>query len=545
VGAWHLLFEIVLLLGSSLLLGAAARKLGQRPVVGYLIAGIILGPRSLGAVQSIQTVEFLAELGVALLLFTIGLELSWQKMAALGRSAVVGGALQMTFCGAGGIATALMFGMGAGTAFVIGAVVALSSTALVLQLLADRAEIDSQHGRASLGILLFQDLAIVPLLVLLSIVAQGKQGPEGVIELGASFGRAILLVGALYVVIRIILPRAVQAAGGGSERDFPIVLAVFVCLGCSLAAHEAGLSPVLGAFAAGVMLADQPAADQIRADVIPLRSVFVMLFFTSIGMLATVPKREDLPAVLLLAMGLALGKSLLTLVALKLQGQPLSTAAQTGIALAQIGEFSFVLVQDATRKGLLPSSVSEPLIAASVLSLLATPYLIALAARVGPWLGSRTDLRIAEPSLQPTAIIVGMGPAGRRVVEALRAETVPILVLETNPATVRAFSDQFPIRLGDARSADILEHAGIRQAKALVVTTPDPAASRIIVSQVRAIAPGIRVICRARYHIYAEPLRLSGATLVVDEEDVVGERLAAATLECMGLRSQHVVEPAS
>jgi CPA2 family monovalent cation:H+ antiporter-2 len=302
---------------------------------------------------------------------------------------------------------------------------------------------------------------------------------------------------------------------------------------------------VLGAFAAGVLLADQPAADQIRADVIPLRSVFVMLFFTSIGMLATVPNREDLPAVLLLGMGLVLGKSVLTFAALKLQGHALSTAAQTGIALAQIGEFSFVLAQDATRKGLLPSTISEPLIAASVLSLLATPYLIALAARLGPWLGSRAAFGVADSGPQPAVIVVGMGPAGRRVVEALRSESASILVLETNPATVRAFSGQFPIRLGDARSADILDHAGIRQAQAVVVTTPDPAASRIIVSQVRAIAPGVRVICRARYHIYAEPLRRSGATLVVDEEEVVGERLAAATLECVGLPSQQVAGPAS
>ncbi len=529
--AWRLLYEIVLLLAAALLLGATARKLGQRPVVGYLTAGIVLGPRSLGLVQSVQTVEFLAELGVALLLFTIGLELSWTKLAALGRRAVVGGALQMTFCGAGGIAAALLLGLLTGTAFVAGAVVALSSTALVLQLLNERAEIDSQHGRAALGILLFQDLAIVPLLILISVVAQGKQGSEGLMEVGESFGRAILLVGLLYVVIRLILPRAIRAAGGRSEREFPIVLAVLVCMGCSLAAHEAGLSPVLGAFAAGVLLADEPAADQIRADVIPLRAVFVTLFFTSIGMLATVPDRENLPRILLLGIVLIAGKSLLTLAALKVQGRSLTTAAQTGIALAQIGEFSFVLAQDASRKGLLRPAESEPLIAASVLTLLATPYLVALAARAGPWLGARVSSEGGKETTAPAVIVVGFGPAGRSVVDALRAASVTLLVLETNPATVRAHAGEFPIRLGDARSADILDHAGVRQAHAVVVTTPDPAVARIIVAQARALAPGIRLICRARYHIYAEPLRGAGATLVIDEEEVVGRQLAEATLE--------------
>ncbi len=528
VPAWELLFEIVTVLTVALFCAWIARRLKQRPIIGYLIAGVLVGPRSLGLVQSVETVQFLAELGVALLLFTIGLEFSFQRLASLGRQALIGGAAQLVLTAAAGAAVAIAFRLPGEQAFVLGAALALSSTAVVLRVLTDRAELDSVHGRGTLGILLFQDVSLVPLLILISVVAEGKRGWEGLLELGLSFGKAALLVALFYLVIRIAISRAFRSQGH-TERDLPVVLAVVVSIGCAGAAHSAGLSPAMGAFVAGLLLADQPGAEQIRADVIPLRSVFVTLFFASIGMLATVPQGEARVLVPLIALGIVAGKSVFAAIAVRLSRAPSGASVHAGLALAQIGEFSFVLAGEATNKGILPRGTLDSLLSASVLTLLASPYLIAAGAKAAAWIDRRSSVGIrkaAAPKNPPEVIVVGYGPAGQRVVEALVENRVPMLVLELNPATAKNAPPEVPVYLGNAASEDILLHAGVEAVKAVIVTVPDPAVSRMVVQHVKRLAPSAAILVRARYNLYVQALAEAGATAVVDEEDTVGIRLA-------------------
>jgi CPA2 family monovalent cation:H+ antiporter-2 len=517
--------------------------LRQNAVIGYLVAGIVLGPRTFGFVKDPKSVEVLAELGVALLLFTIGLEFSWRRLRGFGKTAALLGVLQIgvTIFVGGGLAT--FAGLTAQASFVVSAALAMSSTAVVLRLLIERAELDSPHGRNALSILLMQDLAVVPLLIMVSVFADGASGAGAIEQLAFSMVKAVALVGAFFVVIRFVLPFLITQASAARNRDLPVVLAIAVSLGCSWSAHAVGLSPVLGAFAAGILLADLEFAEQIRADVMPLRAAFVTLFFASIGMLAAVPSALNMAYAVGLALTIfAIKGGIIAVVALLLR-QPLTIAIHTGIVLAQIGEFSFVLMQIAVGKGVLDAGLFDLFLTAAVLMLLLTPYTIQYAGKLSDSIASllvpsrrqrlaierherRSDIKVKRGRV----IVVGFGPAGKAVCRALKEQEIPYFILETNIATVSACRVEEPIEIGDATQAEILEHAGVHHAAAVVVSIPDPGISRTVISQCRMIAPEVPVLVRARYSLFADTLREAGADTVVDEEHVVGETLAEETL---------------
>ncbi len=543
---WKFLAEIVMLLGVAMVFGIIAQRLKQNAVIGYLIAGIALGPRTFGVIRSTESVEVLAELGVALLLFTIGLEFSWRRLREFGKVAALMGVFQIGLSIVLGTALTSFAGFSLGAAFVWGATLAMSSTAVVLRILIERAELDSPAGRNALSILLMQDLAVVPLLIMVSVLADGVSGTLAAIEIAMSFVKAAGLILAFFLGIRYLLPRLIDAAASARNRDLPVVLAIAVSLGCSWAAHSVGLSPVLGAFAAGILLADLQFAEQIRADVMPLRAAFVTLFFTSIGMLAALPSVLEFLLSVVLALGLVLLKGLIITGVLVLLRQPLPFAIQTALILAQIGEFSFVLARIAVTKNLLPQDAFDQFLGASVVTLLATPYLIQYAGPVSQWISERVlakdrrrkamelqQRRVESKQKKGRVIVVGYGPAGRAVAEALQEENIPYFILEMNPKTVSSCRIDQPIEIGDATQPEILEHAGILQAAAVVVSIPDPGISRTIVSQSRLLAPEIPILVRARYSLFSHTLETAGASIVVDEEWVVGEMLARRTLESL------------
>jgi monovalent cation:H+ antiporter-2, CPA2 family len=415
--------------------------------------------------------------------------------------------------------------------FGLGNVMALSSTAIVLRILEERGEIDSRHGRLALAVLLMQDLVLIPLLILQTVAAEGRSGWEGLTEIGWKTGQGVLLVGMFYLIVRLVLLRAFRGRDLYAERDIPVILSVIVCGGCAWSSHVAGFSPVLGAFVAGVLLADQPVAGQIRANVVPLRAVFVTIFFTSIGMLAGFPSPAGLAAALGLAAAIIAGKAMLAGAAIRAVGHPHRVAMLGGFALAQIGEFSFVLAEDALRRGLLPAEIFDPLITAAVLTLIATPYLFPL----GLFFAGRMQSTPAGEAPRtghggPDAILVGFGPAGRQVYESLTGSGMRVVVIESNPDLIPAH-DPGTFQIGDATSAEILLHAGLAGVRALVLTVPDPGVARTILQLARQMAPEVPVLIRARYHRYAGPLRRLGAETVADEEELIGRELAAAAQE--------------
>lgn len=536
------LLNIIVLLAAALLLGGLAERLRQNAVVGYLLAGMLLGPAGLDRLRALEQVRTLAELGVALLLFTIGLEFSWRRLRELGHVALLGGCLQIAGTAAAATGLARGAGWGGPEALVFGAAVSMSSTAVVLRVLLQRAELDSVHGRAVVGITLFQDLAVIPLMLLLSVVAGREEGWSAAGHAARDLGKVAGVAFALFLLTRHVFPRLFQMASAYGNRDLPALLAATYCLGGVWASQALELSPVLGSFLAGMLLAESPFAPQIRADIVPLRAAFVTLFFASVGTLVRRPEPSGVLAIAGLALAIFSGKALIAALSVAAFRVPIRSAVMAGVALAQIGEFSFVLAEFGRRAGLLGEERFQLLLAASVITLLLTPSSVALGPRLAGVFGGLSrrpaPVSTAEAS-EPEpgrVLVIGYGPAGQETVGQLEAAGVPFLVMDLNPRTCEAHRTAIPIQFGDATRPEVLEHAGLGQALALVVTVPDPQTAGLIISQARRLAPHVPVVSRARYHIHAPSLRELGAERLVDEERLVGERLGADVVALVASR---------
>jgi CPA2 family monovalent cation:H+ antiporter-2 len=530
---WVLLTDVVVLLAGGLFLGALLQRLGQSAIVGYILAGVLLGPHALHVVAREAEVRALADLGVALLLFSIGLEFSLPRLRTLGAVALGGGAMQVVGTTVLAGAAAMALGVPLAAAIACGAAVALSSTASVLRLLRDRTELDGPHGRASLGILLFQDIAVVPLVVL--VTALGGQGGLGDVlgALGLKLALVVPFVAVGWVLFSRVVPWVLGREVIARARDLPILIAVVVGLGSALAADRIGLSPALGAFVAGVLLAETPFATQIRSDVAPPRTLLVALFFGGIGMLSDPGWMLENAALLSgIVVGLLVLKVAVVWAALRIMRRPSGTSLAAGLALAQVGEFSFLLV-GAGGPDLLGPTAFRLLVSSIVLTLLATPFLVALAGRVA----GRSQRAVATEELEPAsgragAIIAGFGPAGRTAACALRDAGWVCTVLDLNPRLHElARTLGLEAHVGNATHAEVLEHLPLAEVGLFVVALPDPGEARQTVEQARRLLPWATIVARARYSRSRESLERAGADLVVDEEVEVGEALAARLRE--------------
>lgn len=531
---WTALLDVLILLTAAMILGGLCERFKQSSLVGYLLAGSLLGPNALDLLPNHEAIATIAELGVALLLFTIGLEFSWSRLRSIGKVAVGAGTTQVLVTGGLAALAAGAAGLAPHASVAVGSMIALSSTAAVVRLLVTRAEIESVHGRSAVGVLLLQDVAVVPLALV--VAAMANQGPGGSIlaSLAWASTAALGLIVGLRVVLNYVLPLLLDARIASLNRDLSILTAIVTAVGAAWASHALGLSPVLGSFIAGLMLAESPYATQIRADVVPLRTLFVVLFFSSIGMLAN-PSwvAENLLVVLAVVVLVVVGKATITAGAVRLAGVPAAQAIAAGLVLAQVGEFSLVLATIAQKGELIAAEVFDLVVAVLTFTLFLTPYLAALAPRLGSWVTHRFggDAR-ADPAENSGwsnhLIIVGFGPAGQRVAELeMTEEDLPILVIDMNSDSLdHAESYGLTTLQGDATSPEILEHAQIKTALAVVITVPDPNAARQVVLQVRASAPNTKLIVRSRYHIHRWALELAGAHAVVDEENVVGLHIA-------------------
>ena len=532
---WNLVLDVLMLLAVALGLGVVCERLRQSAIVGYVLAGVLLGPNALHMIGNQREIEALAELGVALLLFTIGLEFSWRRMLRMGRVAFGGGSLQVLATGALAAGVAVLLGLDGRAAVAVGAIIALSSTASVLRVLMDRAELDSIHGRDAMAILLFQDLAVVPLVLLVGMLGSRTGMGEVVWRTASMLVWAAVLVAALYAVLNLVLPRLMGAAIMARNRELPILLALVTAIGSAYAAHAAGLSAAMGAFVAGILLAESPFATQIRADVVSLRTLLVTLFFSTVGMLADPSWMAQHGALVAgLVAAIVIGKAAIAGAAVRFAGSRHWQGLAAGVCLAQVGEFSFVLAMLA-RGTVIDEQAFKLIISATIVTLILTPYMVASAPRLAGLaqkaLGGPRGLPVPErepAGAGPRVVIVGFGPAGQGVGMTLVGKNVTVTVLDANRRTVQiATQCGFVSRVGDATHVEVLEHAGVPAAGVVVITLPDPTASRRVIEHVRALAPQARIVTRARYHIYRRELELAGAHVVVDEEQHVGLRLAA------------------
>ena len=545
---WTALLDVLILLLAAMLLGSLCERLKQSALLGYLLAGTLLGPNALDWMPNHTAVATIAELGVTLLLFTIGLEFSWRRLRSIGPIALGGGTAQVLLTGGLTAGVCLALGLGGRPALAVGAMIALSSTASVLRLLVSRAEIDGVHGRNALGILLLQDIAVVPLVLV--VTALGGEGQGSVAQIGWEMGRAAgvasLLVAALFVVLNYLVPLLLGAREAARNRDLPILLAIVTVVGAAWASHKLGLSPALGAFIAGLLLAESPFATQIRADIASVRTLFVTLFFSSIGMLCNPAwVLEHWATVTAVVAAIVFGKAIMISGVARLFRSSPGHAVATGICLAQVGEFSIVLAEVARHGQLIDGGLFELIVASTIGTLFLTPYLVAAAPHVARAVGRLSAGRPhalswqPEPSTEPTAkmsghiVIVGFGPAGQCVARALEQDhQAPVVVVELNARSADV-ARGYGLRtyIGDATSPEVLEHLCVGAAKVVAVTVPDPGAARQVIEGVRSLGPDTSIIARARYHRYRSELALAGAVAVIDEEEQVGLQMASAVQE--------------
>jgi len=543
---WHTLVEIVILLASAMVLGTVAERLKQHAIIGYLIAGMVIGPNVLGLVESRERVEMIAELGVALLLFTIGLEFSFQRMRRLGPRPLAAGAMQVTGTTAICCAVALALGFDRFGAVAVGLIITMSSTAVVIRLLVDRAAVDTLHGRNAIAVLLVQDVFVVPAIVIMTAMSAGG----GMGEMSKTIGLSLLygagMVVVFYIALVYLMPRLLTMRQLSRNRELPVLLAVTTALAATLIAHELHLSPALGAFVAGMILGESPFAVQIRSDVSSLKTLLVTLFFASIGMLGN-PAWAGANWYLVLgaAGAILLGKAAIVYLVFRIVRGPRGVALATGLCLAQVGEFSFVLAELARQGELIPIETSKLIVASTILTLIATPYLVAAAPKAAVamqrfGIGKRRrifmDDNVAEDQPDSPIVIIGFGPAGQRVALALLSTAKDrIVVVDANPRNTTAAEGMgLATQIGNATQVDVLEHAGVGHAAGVVVTLPDVDACRQIIELSRQLNPSVTVVARARYHVFRWELELAGAH-VVDEEDQLGLRLAAETRKAMRL----------
>ena len=536
---WHLLMQILLLLVTAFLMGVLAERLKLSPIIGYLLAGILIGPWVFNSDAIFQ----IAELGVALLLFSIGLEFSFQRLKRLGAMALGGGTLQV--CVTLTIFTlAFLYFRPLGESLALGAMVALSSTAVVMRVLVDRAEIDSPRGRNALGILLLQDIAVVPLVIMVTMIGQGDSEIPIYAALAKTVFGAAGLVILFYILFNFLVPMMLKSKTVHASRELIILLAIVAAIGSAWLAHAMGLSPALGAFIAGMLLAESEFAAQIRSDIGTIRTLFVTLFFTSIGMLAN--PQWILVHFHWIVAGLAImiiGKVLIIYVIARLFRNPRTQALATGFTLAQIGEFSFVLATTARGFSLIDENTFNWIVSVTIMSIFLTPFLVArgtyLAEQVMKVISSKGArmIRLEDeqtPEISEQIIIIGFGPAGQKVAEGLIETGIKPAVLELKPSMARIAREMgLTVHMGDAAHDEVLLHAGLDRACLVVVTIPDPRSVRDTVKNIRRLSPGSTVIARSRYNMHTAEIEKAGTHLTVNEEMVVGKQLSKHVIDCL------------
>ncbi len=511
------------------------------PIVGFLLAGVLIGPGALGAVTDEVLIQQAAEVGVILLLFTIGIEFSLEKLARIRRLIIVGGGLQVVVTVSIVTLALLPVGVELGTAVFTGCLVALSSTAIVLGLLSERRETDTPAGRAALGVVIFQDLAIV-LMVLLVPILGGTATSGG--EIVWALGKAALVIALVIVLARRVVPPLLDVIARTRRPELFLMAVLALCLGTAWLTGLAGVSLALGAFLAGLLVSESPYSHHALSEVLPLQTVFAAVFFVSIGMLLDPAfLMAYLPWVLGIAVVVLLLKLVVTAGSVLVLRSPVRTAVHSGLALAQIGEFSFVLVIAGATVGLTPAGLgevgSQGFIAVTVLLMLATPFLVQGAPRLGIWLEARLPIQpvayVPETEgtfLEDHVVIIGYGPAGRRLAQVLGNTGIPFLVMDLNPHVVEeARAEGINVRFGDAARKLALEDAHIDRAKLLVIATNDHAAAERTISLARDLNPTLQILVRAHFLDQIGPLEAAGADIVVPEELEAAVRLFVLTLQ--------------
>ncbi len=520
--------SLIIILGVAAVVVFALHRLKVPSIVGFLLAGMLLGPHGLKFIQDLDTIQTFAEIGVILLLFTIGLEFSLSRFLKM----------RLEVFGIGGLYVLITVGMTSlisyqwlkdtNTAIFTGFLVSLSSTVIVMKLLSERAETDTPHGRISIGILIFQDLCVVLFMLLIPIMSGGR----GIDELILTFGKAIAIIAIVLLSARWVVPNLLHQIVRTRSRELFVITILILCFGTAFLTSEFGLSLALGAFLAGLVISESEYAHEATSAILPFRDSFNGLFFISVGMLMdTSFFINNLMLVLSLVGGIILLKSLSGFLSMYLLRRPLRTSIQSSINLAQVGEFSFVLAVAGLAAGVISNEVYQVFLSASVLTMLLTPFIM----QVSPFISSRLSSqkllkrleRIKELSgledfpkkRKDHVIIIGFGLNGRNLARVLKEADISYVALELNTDTVRDMrKGGEPIYYGDGTKIEVLHRLGVKTARILVIAISDPASCRNIVQITRKENPELFIIARTRYTAEVDDLFKLGADDVIPEE---------------------------
>ena len=525
----HLLEEITLIATISVLVTLVLGRLKLPVIAGLVLSGALVGPKGFSLAHDPEAIEIIAEVGVVFLLFTIGLEFSLSRLRHIFRQVALGGLLQVSVTAAVTTGIALWLGCSLPESITYGFVFALSSTALVLRTLSERNELDAPHGRFIVGTLIFQDLCIVPMVLIIPLLSQGLDNPETWKALGLAMGKATLMVVALFACSRKLVPWLFRAVDASRSNEVFILTVLCLCIGTAYLTSLTGLSLALGAFLAGMIVADTDFRHRAMGDILPLRDVFVSFFFVSLGMFfdfeVLMEKPDQVGWLLLAFIG---GKGILAILAASLMRFPPRAAWLAGVGLAQFGEFGFVLLQLATQEGVVSDSEIAPLLNAGILSMFLTPLLVYKAPhftageRALDPLAKLLRARSAEELEESTVghsdhvVVIGYGLAGQFLTSSLKEVEIEVVALEMNSDNVNVGKELGdPVYYADATSEEALGHAHVHDCRAIVIMINDHQATERVLSTIERMKVQAPVFVRTQFMRGSEPLTHQGRNEVV------------------------------
>lgn len=521
--------EIIIILALSTLVILVCHQVKIPSLIGFLLTGTLAGPHGLGFVHGVHEVEIMAEIGIIFLLFTIGMEFSFKHLLQIRKPVLIGGPLQVIFSIALTVAVLMIFAISLPQAIFIGFLLSLSSTAIVLKILQERLEIDSPHGKTILGILLFQDLVIVPMMLLTPLLT-GKAGAVGPAMLALGV-KALVIIALVYFSSTWLVPQLLYQVTKTKNKELFLLSIVAIGLLVAWLTASVGLSLALGAFLAGLIIAESEYSHQALGNILPFRDIFVSFFFVSVGMLLDIHFfGQHVGLILVLTMGVLVLKTFTGALAAASQGYPLRTMVLSGLALSQVGEFAFVLSKTGTQYGLLQPDGYQLFLAVSIMTMALTPLIIKLSPHTTALVmklpvSQRMTAPLSLPKHEGTQtltqhiVIIGFGLNGQNVAWAARTSGIPYAIIETNAKTVRSAKERGePIVYGDATQEHILEHVHITRAQVVVIAISDPVATQRVTAAVRRLNPIVYIIVRTRFVSEMGPLHQLGADAVIPEE---------------------------
>ncbi|RIK45310.1 MAG: hypothetical protein DCC58_06795 [Chloroflexi bacterium] len=521
-----LILNIAVALGAALLGGTLARLLRLPVILGYILAGIAIGPSTPGFVADSETVRTLAEVGVAFLMFSLGIEFSLHELNAMRRIAILGGTLQVGLCVAAGALIGIALGWGWQAAVLLGMIVSLSSSIVALKLLLLRGDTNTRYGRIAVGLAVFQDLMVVPMFVAVPVLAEESGNFLPNMVRSVSVAAAILV--AVVVVGTRVMPLLFERIAATRSRELFLLMVIVVALGTALATEAAGLSLALGAFLAGIVVSETDFRHQVVAEIVPLREAFATLFFVSIGMLLDITLlRDNLGLALLFIAVIAFLKFSVVSGVVRGLGLPAGTAVLAGVLLAQIGEFSLILAGEGLDSGVLTQARYDLVLIGALGTILVTPFAVGagprlamVAERVGVHGGSDGLAEaLGADEFQRHTIVCGYGRLGVELVGALQRRGIACVVVDDDPTAVRrARSVGVPAFYGDAGNPDVLSRVGLARARAIAVAISDPIAAEMVVTTARKANPRLRIVARATSWEQLHRLRDLGSDEVVQPE---------------------------